>query len=124
MDLNITLQIQLGYTPKLLTKDRQHVFGNSCIGLPDNLEKWKFLVSGFLEHLVYRYGIELVSLWSFTPEQLLFVQYGVFSLEDYLYYYETTWKILQKQLPGAMWKAPVFDIDFLSVDGFDILYRF
>ena len=124
VDLNITLQIQLGYTPKLLTKDRQHVFGNSCIGLPDNLEKWKFLVSGFLEHLVYRYGIELVSLWSFTPEQLLFVQYGVFSLEDYLYYYETTWKILQKQLPGAMWKARVFDIDFLSVDGFDILYRF
>lgn len=116
--------LELGYTPARLVEEPANIFGNSCINLPDNLDKWKMLVCGLMEHLMDRYGLEELLTWRFMASSAVFAAYGVFPLERYFEYYKATYDCMKEILPGGYLSAGGFDTGFLVADEAHDLARF
>lgn len=120
LDLGLKPFFEFSYMPRRLADCTNHIFGDSCIALPgtqQNLAKWEFLVEKVMMHLLERYGQEEVQQWRFAPINALYISYGVFTADNYLAYYEKTFRGIRRYLP----EVPVYgfglDTGFLVLDG-------
>lgn len=120
LDLGLKPFFEFGYVPYKLAGRIQNIFGTSCMNLPstpDQLEKWAFLVDKVMAHLLERYGHEEVLQWRFAPINALYISYGVFTVEEYLSYYEKTYRGIRRLLPQAQIYGFGLDTGFLKPEG-------
>lgn len=120
LDLGTKPIFEFGYIPYKLVSNVRNIFGTSCINLPDtpeNQEKWGFLADRVMAHLLDRYGHEELRQWRFAPINALYISYGVFSIEEYLIYYEKTFNSIRRLLPDARIDAFGLDMGYLTLDG-------
>jgi xylan 1,4-beta-xylosidase len=116
--------INFGYTPLKLAKTTKNPYGASSIDLPEDLDRWKILISGVMNHLIERYGIERIRTWRYSPSNALFAFYGVFSMEKYLEYYHATYEAIRECLPEAHISGCMLDTGLLKLDGEKYLVQF
>lgn len=116
--------LELGFTPRAMLKSPKDIFGNSCIELPEDLAKWKLLIRGFMEHLLDRYGMEELLSWRFMASSVVYASYGVFTVEQYIKYYQATYEGVKEVLPGCYLSGGGFDTGFLAADGEDALLSY
>lgn len=92
--------IQLGFMPAVLARNpEQKIFGSTMINSPPvSLDAWCDLVRAFTEHLLLRYGADVVEQWPFTvwnepdtPQSM----FGFPSEEEFDAFYYATWKTLR-----------------------------
>lgn len=124
LTLGIKPWVEFGFTPLKLVENVTNMFGSSCINLPKNLHKWKFLVEGFMEHFIDRYGTEELRTWKYLPSPAIYVSYNVFSMKEYLEYYACTFFAVRKLLPDAYIIACSIDLGFITLDGPDFYVEF
>lgn len=116
--------IEFCFTPGKLREDADNLFGESYVQLPVSLDKWDMLVSALMKHLIENYGEETVKSWRFSILPAFYLNYGVFSMEDYLEYYIRTYRCIRRLIPGAAVMGAAFDIGFLKLDGAEPFTRF
>lgn len=120
LDLGTKPIFEFGYFPYRLVSNARNIFGTSCINLPDTPEqqaKWGLLADKVMAHLLERYGHEELRQWRFAPVNALYISYDVFSIEEYLIYYEKTYNSIRRLLPDARIDAFGLDTGFLTLDG-------
>ena len=93
--------VEFSYTPKWLVDHPDNFFGDSCMNLPDNLEKWKSIIADILNHFINRYGMKEIEKWHFSMEAAVYSYYGVFTLEQYKEYYLHTYRTIRSVVPHA-----------------------
>lgn len=120
----LTPWIEFCFTPMKLREDADNVFGDSYVQLPADLDKWSMLITAVMRHFMDIYGIEEMKKWRFCILPAFYVSYGVFSLEDYLKYYECTYQSIRRELPEAEIMGGSFDIGLLQVGGRNLLDQF
>lgn len=123
VSIGILPWIEFGYTPARLAKKEQK-FGDSVILLPQDLQKWKYLIMKVTGHFIERYGVETVKEWRFSPTAILYASYNVFTVTEYLEYYLATYKGIREVLPTAKIYGCTFDTGFFVVDGYENMVRF
>lgn len=124
LELGLKPFFESGYTPYSLVEKVHNIFGTSCMNLPNTpklLDKWQFVVENVMAHLLERYGHEEVLRWRFAPINALYVFYHIFSVEEYLAYYERTFRSIRNFAPDAQIYAFGLDTGFLSLKGTKIL---
>jgi xylan 1,4-beta-xylosidase len=124
ISVNLRPWINFCYTPIKLGKNSKNPYGASCINLPEDLNRWKILISGVMNHLIERYGVERIRTWRYSPSNALFVYYGVFTMEEYLDYYRATYQAIRECLPEAHISGCMLDTGFLTLDGEKYLVQF
>lgn len=97
-------------TPPVYLDSPQHLFHNGYIQIPDDLTGWKKLLSHTLEHFAARYGASCVAKWRFALLPPMYLEWDIFSMEEYLDYYRTTFVTIRSMAPGAKIGAGTFDI--------------
>ena len=126
LDLGLKPFFEFSYMPRRLAEHTDNIFGDSCmamLGTPENLAKWEFLVEAVMTHLLERYGHEEVEQWRFAPINALYISYGVFTADQYLAYYEKTFRGIRRFLPEAPIYGFGLDTGFLVLDGPALLER-
>ena len=101
ISLDIKPWIEIGYTPYQLVKKKQHFLGESLLDLPESMEVWEKIVEKLLQHFVTRYGRENVEQWRFSAVGGLYCFHRVFKVEQYLEYYERTYRVIRKVIPKS-----------------------
>lgn len=124
LDVGAKPWVEFGYTPQKLVSNITNLFGSSCINLPDDPEKWRFLVEGVMEHFIERYGVEEVGTWKYSPSAELYNAYEVFTFENYLAYYRYTYDGIRNKLPIAHISGCMMDTGFITLDGGKYLIQF
>ena len=101
LSLGLKLWLEFSYTPEaLVSGEKKHMYmGGPCINLPDDMEKWRYLVRKLAEHLAERYS-GLADSWIFSVRYALYAYYGVYTLEEYMRYYECTYREIRRFFPG------------------------
>ncbi len=94
--------IELGFMPSKLARSQQTVFySKSVISMPKDMEKWNYLVQSFLMHCIENYGQKEVEQWYFEfwnePDMKYLFWHD--SEEDYLTFYENTYRTVKKISP-------------------------
>ncbi len=124
LDLGLKPFLEFSYMPRRLADRTDNIFGVSCIalpGTPEKLAKWEFLAETVMRHLLERYGHEEVRQWRFAPINALYLSYGVFTVDQYLAYYEKTFHAVRRCLPEASVYGFGLDTGFLTLDGPSLL---
>lgn len=116
--------LELSHTPEKMVDQKKMIFNDGYIQLPSDLQKWELLIVDVLEHLIVRYGMENVKKWRFSMFSALFAFYGIFSMEEYLEYYQCTWRAVRRKLPDVKIISGAFDIGCLVFEGEGMLTRF
>lgn len=124
VSLKVRPWMELGYTPKKLVSQVTNIFGESCINLPDDLGKWEFLIEGVIRHLLERYGEEQSRNWRFAVSNVVFAYYDVFSMSDYLEYYDCTYRSIRKWVPDADITGCTFSTEYIESGGEEKLVHF
>lgn len=117
LSTGLTPWIELCFTPSQLRPDTDNTFGGSYVQLPTDLDRWSFLVEEVILHLAETYGTEQVKTWNFSILPALFIYYNVFTLEEYLEYYQRTYDSIKKILPDAVIFGGCFDVGHMKEDG-------
>lgn len=122
--MGVTPWLELSHTPERMVDQKKMIFNDGYIQLPSDLQKWEHLIENVLEHLIVRYGKENVEKWRFSMFPALFIFYGIFSIEEYLEYYQCTWKAVKRKLPDVAIISGAFDSGCLIFEGEEMLSRF
>ncbi len=107
--------IELGRMPRDLAAQQQYEFFDGYTEIPYDFAKWKDLVFAFLTHLKERFGAEEVNQWRFSVMPALYTSYGVFSIDEYMPFYQCTVEIIRRELPKAVISGATFDCGLLKV---------
>lgn len=97
--------IELSFLPEKLARNKHTVFQNrpSFISMPDDMEKWCFLIRGLLLHCIERYGQEQVEEWRFEfwnePDMQDMFWYD--SDAEYYAFYRDTYRTM-KSISGQL----------------------
>lgn len=108
--INLKPFIELSFMPSLLAKSSHTVFSNrpSCISMPDDMEKWCFLIRNFILHYVDKYGLTQVEEWYFEfwnePDMTDMFWYD--SEEDYLFFYARSYMTIKSISAGLKIGGP------------------
>ncbi|WP_029324412.1 GH39 family glycosyl hydrolase [Butyrivibrio sp. AE3004] len=105
--------IELSRTPRELIDSPENEFYGGYVQLPTDLEKWSVFIESVLLHFIKRYGFECVNKWRMSIFPGLYISYGVFTLSEYLDYYEATYNEIRKNLPDIMICGGTFDVRLL-----------
>ena len=126
--------VELGFTPRDLTQDHNSATGFTPamdvgrepyeLGAwkqpPSNYERWGDLVQAFVQHVVARYGADMVKRWRFElwnePD---IANYWHGTPEDYVHLYDVTEAAVRSVLPEAAVGGPA-----TTGEGQDFLEQF
>ena len=92
--------IELGFMPSAIALEPQRRIMDSTMinSLPITLDAWCDLVRAFTEHILMRYGADVVEQWPFTvwnePDTPT-TMFGFDSPEDFFRFYCATWKTVR-----------------------------
>lgn len=68
LSANLMPVLSFTYIPKVLTKEKDVAFQDGYyICEPARLDEWQQLVTNFLNHVISRYGFNVISKWIFLP---------------------------------------------------------
>jgi xylan 1,4-beta-xylosidase len=115
--------VELSRTPKEMIDNPTELFNGAYVQLPDDMESWEALVEATLMHFKERYG-EAVESWRFSMLPSLYAVYGIFTMEEWLFYYLHTYRVIRRVLKGAVIAGGTFDTGLLLSTGADSLRRF
>ncbi len=89
--------LELGHMPSAMAKNRVQIFKRPVyLSPPADIEQWNHLISGLMEHLVVRYGIEELKRWLFSPWISVDLHlFGFFTLEDYADVYRSSYRAIK-----------------------------
>ena len=99
-ELNLRPLMQFCFMPSALASDPQKVqfFAKQNTSLPNNMENWRFLIRGIMEHCIQRYGLDEVKTWLFsvwnepdTTEEM----FGFSKPQLFFELYRETWKTVK-----------------------------
>ncbi len=116
--------IELGRTPEAFAPAGKNIFHGAYVELPEDIDKWCKFVDAFIGHIIDRYGRQTVEGWRFSIMPALYVSYDIFTLDDYLIYYKSTYEVLVKKLPKVTLTGGTFDCGLLRTDGTTDLKKF
>lgn len=90
--------VEIGFMPKeLASEDKTMYFWKANTTMPKDIHKWKKLVSGFIRHVIGRYGIDEVLSWEFEiwnePDITNFYWHG--TQMDYLVFFKDTYHAIK-----------------------------
>lgn len=114
----------ISYTPMKLVSHAMTPFGTSQICVPKNLDKWKYLVEGVMQHLIERYGQEEISRWRFSTYPAAHVSFGGSSMEEHFPLYRLTYESIRRFLPAAEIAGCQLDLDFMHLNDYIPLRTF
>ncbi len=125
LDLGLKPAFDFGFFPRKLVDSPRNIYRTSCVNIPDaeHLPKWIFLVEGTMKHFLERYGREEIAQWKYSFINAVYISYGVFTAEEYLLYYEKTFKCVRKFLPEAEFLGFGLDTGFLALNGTELLEK-
>ncbi|MDE6108332.1 MAG: helix-turn-helix domain-containing protein, partial [Oscillospiraceae bacterium] len=101
--------IQLGFMPRLLAKETQHLLFNSLISEPRHNEEWAALVAAFTRHILDRYGEAEVKNWLFSVWQQPDTPHTLYGFsDDHIFYefYRITWQTIKHCCPDLQVGTP------------------
>lgn len=89
--------LELGHMPSIMAKNRVQTFKRPVfLSSPKDMEQWNILISGLMEHMAKRYGIEEMKRWLFAPWISVDLHlFGFFTLEDYADIYSTSYRAIK-----------------------------
>lgn len=116
LSAGLTPWIEFCFTPVKLRADADNMFGESYVQLPADLNKWSMLVGEVMKHLLDTYGAEEMRQWGFSILPAFYISYDVFTIEDYLAYYECTFRSIRDQYPEASIYGGSFDAGLMQLD--------
>ncbi len=120
--------LELSRTPSLLLNKPTNVFRDGYVQLPDDLNIWNDFIRKFISHYVNKYGKEEVNRWRFSIFPGLYITYGVFSFEEYMDYYNTTYNAIKAEAEHSNVCGGIFDIRLLQASwnkkDYDLITRF
>lgn len=93
--------VELSYMPSLLAKEQFTIFKRkSIISLPNDMNKWKDMLSTLVAHLIQRYGAEHVGQWLFTVcFNPFFHNINEYRVDEYWLLYRESFRTVRKLLP-------------------------
>ncbi len=102
--------LELSFIPEKLARRKHTVFHNrpSYISMPDDMEKWCFLIRGLLLHCIERYGEEQVEEWRFEfwNEPDLQDMFWYDSAAEYYFFYKETYRVVKGISPKLQLGGP------------------
>ena len=100
--------LEFGHMPRLLAKNPIYSFKRPvCLSGPKDIRIWKELITGVMEHLKERYGVDELKEWFFAPWFAIdFHAFGLFDLEDYAAVYQTSYAVIKKISPDLIVCGP------------------
>ncbi len=103
---NLRPIVQMDFMPALLAKNKYNTIfnGTSIVSLPENLSDWTDLLSAYLEHIIYRYGMNEVNKWIYTLWNEPDSELGLFRIgtpQEFFNFYKVTFDVLKKYIPDA-----------------------
>ena len=109
--------LELGFIPGKLAQD-SHTFDlyHAHICMPNNWEKFDYLVHEFIIHNIHRYGLEEVKTWRFTPMMCNHILYGFFTWQDYMEMYQHIWRVCKSIDPALCIGGPGVDSSVMIHD--------
>lgn len=109
MSIGLEPFFEIGFMPELLAKNKNTVFSSrkSFISIPNDINKWCFLVERFISHCIDRYGLTKVKEWYFEfwnePNLTMFWND---SDMDYLSFYYDTFRAIKNVSSDLMVGGP------------------
>lgn len=124
VSLGLKLWLEFSYTPEMLISGQKNYMymGGACINLPHNMEKWGYFVRKLMEHLAERYRGH-VDEWIFSGHYALYYYYGVYTLEEYMRYYECTYRTIRSVFPEIRIAAFGIELETVSESDETALFR-
>lgn len=89
--------LEFGHMPSAMARIPRQAFKRPVfISPPGDMELWQRLISGLMEHLVQRYGIEEMKQWLFEPWISMDLHgLGFFTLEEYADIYTSSYRAIK-----------------------------
>lgn len=110
-ELKLRPLMQFCFMPSALASDPQKIqfFAKQNTSLPKNMENWRFLIRGIMEHCIHRYGMNEVRTWLFsvwnepdTTEEM----FGFRNAQLFFELYRETWKTVKAVCPEFRFGTP------------------
>ena len=93
----LKLFIEFSYMPRALAANSTSTFDREVhISSFKREENWRALISGFLQHVIERYGRKEVLSWKFSAIDINSVVGGMMPMEEYLKLYHTTYSCVKE----------------------------
>ncbi len=94
--------LSLTYMPEALAKDKNKtVFADEYnTSLPNKMDEWVLLLNTFFDHIIERYGFDIVKNWIFIPWRQPDSEYkymGFASSLEFYHFYKTTYQTIKNR---------------------------
>ena len=98
--------VQLDFMPALIAKNKYNALfnGTSIVSLPEKNSDWVDLLSAFLQHIIFRYGINEVNKWIYTLWNEPDSEIGLFRIgtpQEFFDFYKATYDTIYKFIPDV-----------------------
>ena len=109
MEVDLLPVISFSYMPAVLSRNPSRRLFSHLVSEPADIRNWAALIHAFMQHVLERYGSEVVEKWLFTvwhqPNTTPRL-YGFENDEDYYSFYMATRSEVKALLPQAMFGFP------------------
>lgn len=120
--------LELSYMPRQLAKNPENTLGMDpyIASMPSEMSEWMLLIQSLIQHLIDRYGITVVSQFTFTfwnlPDNQHIIQ--PLSREDFFSLYRHTYRSIKERAPQIRFGlGKLMDTTLESGDWFTKFYQ-